>query len=327
MSIVQAGSRSSNSCRICLKKNGGGETKRAMEKIVRSYLEYLEIERNYSAHTIISYETDLLRLAQFLRREGINSFENVHKESLRAFIASLLDGGFSQRSVARKIASMRSFFKYLQRQKIIDGNPALVLITPKVGKRLPSFLDEESVQRLILSPDRSSPGGKRDTAILELFYSTGIRLSELIGLNIGDLKQKEGLVKIRGKGRKERIVPVGRKAMQAIDEYLSGEQERLAKLHVKVDDRPLFVIREGRRMYPQAVGRMVRKYIGMVSEVEKKSPHILRHSFATHMLNHGADIRAVKELLGHESLSTTQVYTHVSSTRMKKVYEDAHPKA
>jgi integrase/recombinase XerC len=298
-----------------------------MEKIVRSYLEYLEIERNYSAHTILSYETDLVSLVQFLHQEGIDSFEHVHKESLREFISSLLDGGFSQRSIARKIASMRSFFKYLRRQKIIDGNPALVLITPKVAKRLPSFLDEESVQQLILSPDRSAPNGKRDTAILELFYSTGIRLSELIGLNISDLKQEEGLVKIRGKGRKERIVPVGRKAMIAIDDYLKGEKERPAKQIDMVGNRPLFVMKEGRRMYPQAVGRMVRKYIGMVSEIEKKSPHVLRHSFATHMLNHGADMRAVKELLGHESLSTTQVYTHVSSTRMKKVYEDAHPKA
>jgi len=298
-----------------------------MEKIVRSYFEYLEIERNYSAHTILSYETDLLSLVQFLRREGIDSFNKVHKESLRAFIGSLLDEGFSQRSTARKIASMRSFFKYLRRQKIIEGNPALVLITPKVGKRLPFFLDEESVQRLLSSPDRTTANGKRDGAILELFYSTGIRLSELIDLNVGDLKQEEGLIKVRGKGRKERIVPVGRKALTAIDEYLKGEKEISVKANIKADERPLFTITAEHRMYPQAVGRMVRKYIGMVSEIEKKSPHILRHSFATHMLNHGADLRAVKELLGHESLSTTQVYTHVSSARMKKVYEDAHPKA
>lgn len=298
-----------------------------MEKIVRSYLEYLEIERNYSAHTILSYETDLLSLVQFLHREEIDSFKNVHKESLRAFIGTLLDEGFSQRSVARKIASMRSLFKYLRRQRIIDGNPTLVLITPKAEKRLPSFLDEESVRQLLLSPDRSTPNGKRDIAILELFYSTGIRLSELIGLNLGDLMQEEGLIKVRGKGRKERIVPVGRKALAAIEEYLKEKKELLPKTDIKINERPLFVMKEGRRLYPQAIGRMIRKYIGMVSEIEKKSPHVLRHSFATHMLNHGADLRAVKELLGHESLSTTQVYTHVSSARMKKVYEDAHPKA
>jgi tyrosine recombinase XerC len=298
-----------------------------METIVRGYLEYLEGERNYSAHTILSYETDLSSFVQFLHQEGINSFAAVHKESLRAFISSLIDKGFSQRSIARKVASIRSFFKYLRRQKIINGNPALVLITPKIGKRLPSFLDEESVHQLIESPDQSTTNGKRDRAILELFYSTGMRLSELIGLNICDLKKEEGLIKIKGKGRKERIVPVGRKAMDAVDKYLQDENELRLKGHVQSGDHPLFVMKEGRRMYPQAVGRMVKKYIGMVSEVEKKSPHILRHSFATHMLNHGADMRAVKELLGHESLSTTQVYTHVSSARMKKVYEDAHPKA
>jgi integrase/recombinase XerC len=312
---------------LLLKGSIGKGTSKAMEKIVRSYLEYLEIERNYSAHTILSYETDLLALVQFLRQEGIDSFNHVHKESLRAFIGSLLDEGFSQRSVARKIAAMRSFFKYLRRQKIIEGNPALVLITPKVGKRLPSFLDEESVQQLLSIPDRSTPNGKRDAAILELFYSTGMRLSELINLNVSDLKQEEGLIKVRGKGRKERIVPVGRKALSAINDYLQEKKELSANKHIKMDELPLFEIKECQRMYPQAVGRMVRKYIGVVSEMEKKSPHVLRHSFATHMLNHGADLRAVKELLGHESLSTTQVYTHVSSARMKKVYEDAHPKA
>ena len=303
------------------------ENKKDLEKIVRSYLEYLEIERNYSAHTILSYEKDLLSLVQFLRQEGIDSFNKVHKESLRAFIGLLLDEGFGQRSIARKIASMRSFFKYLRRQKIIDGNPALVLITPKVGKRLPSFLDEESVQRLLSLPDQTTTNGKRDTAILELFYSTGIRLSELIGLNVDDLKKEEGLIKVKGKGRKERIVPVGRKALAAIDNYLNENKILSAKTNVKVDEHSLFVNKDGHRLYPQAVGRIVKKYIGAVSEIEKKSPHVLRHSFATHMLNHGADLRAVKELLGHESLSTTQVYTHVSSARMKKVYENAHPKA
>jgi len=214
----------------------------------------------------------LLALVQFLRQEGIDSFDHVHKESLRAFIGSLLDEGFSQRSVARKIASMRSFFKYLRRQKIIEGNPALVLITPKVGKRLPSFLDEESVQQLLSIPDRSTPNGKRDAAILELFYSTGMRLSELINLNVSDLKQEEGLIKVRGKGRKERIVPVGRKALSAINDYLQEKKELSANMHIKMDELPLFEIKECQRMYPQAVGRMVRKYIGVVSEMGKKSP-------------------------------------------------------
>jgi integrase/recombinase XerC len=298
-----------------------------MEKIVRGYLEYLETERNYSAHTILSYETDLMSLVQFLRNEKIESFDQVHKESLRAFIGFLLDEGFGRRSVARKIASLRSFFKYLWRHKIVEGNPALVLITPKVGKRLPVFLDELSMRKLLLSSDQTGPNKNRDLAIMELFYSTGIRLSELIDLTLNDLKQEEGLIKVKGKGRKERFVPVGKKALSVINEYLATRRDLLLEAHRTHNERSLFVTGKGRKLYPQAVGRIVRKYIGAVSEIEKKSPHVLRHTFATHLLNRGADIRAVKELLGHESLSTTQVYTHVSSARMKKVYEQSHPKA
>ena len=298
-----------------------------MEKIVRGYLEYLETERNYSAHTILSYETDLMSLVQFLRNEKIESFDQVHKESLRAFIGFLLDEGFGRRSVARKIASLRSFFKYLRGHKIVEGNPALVLITPKVGKRLPVFLDELSMRRLLLSSDQAGPNKNRDLAIMELFYSTGIRLSELIDLTLNDLKQEEGLIKVKGKGRKERFVPVGKKALSVINEYLATRRDLLLEAHRTHNERSLFVTGKGRKLYPQAVGRIVRKYIGAVSEIEKKSPHVLRHTFATHLLNRGADIRAVKELLGHESLSTTQVYTHVSSARMKKVYEESHPKA
>lgn len=298
-----------------------------MEKVVRNFLEYLETERNYSAHTILSYETDLLNLVQFLRHKRIHSFNQVHKESLRAFIGFLLDKGFSQRSVARKIAALRSFFKYLRRQNIVDGNPALVLVTPKIGKPLPTFLDEQTVGHLLASPDQTTLKGKRDVAILELFYSTGIRLNELINLDINDVKKDEGLIKVKGKGRKERIIPIGRKALVAINEYLAA-RDRIVSVSQQVSEkRPLFVNEKGRRFYPQAIGRMVRRYIGMISEIEKKSPHVLRHTFATHLLNRGADLRAVKELLGHESLSTTQVYTHISAARMKKVYDDSHPKA
>jgi integrase/recombinase XerC len=298
-----------------------------MEKIVRNFLEYLEIERNYSSHTILSYETDLISMIHFFRDEHIDSFEHVHKESLRAFIGFLLDHGYSRTSVARKIATIRSFFKYLRRHKIIDGNPALVLMTPKSPKKLPSFLDEQSIHKLLTPSACTGANQKRDLAIIELLYSSGIRLSELLNLKINDLKRNEGLMKVRGKGRKERIVPVGKKALSAIDEYLSTRKDIFPAGIGMQNDHSLFVTRKGRQLYPQAVGRIVRKHIGEISEIEKKSPHVLRHTFATHMLNHGADIRAVKELLGHESLSTTQIYTHVSSARMKKIYEKSHPKA
>jgi integrase/recombinase XerC len=295
-----------------------------MEQVIRQFLEYLEVERNYSPNTITSYETDLTELLGFLRSEGITDVRDIHKETLRAFLGSLIDQGFSNRSAARKIASLRSFFKYLRRQKLVEGNPALVLITPRTDKHLPTFLDEQTAEALMNAPDKKSANGKRDTAILELFYSTGIRLSELIGLNINDIQPAERVIKVFGKGRKQRILPVGEKALQAIEEYLATRIDLHGKSSSTV---PLFLTVGGKRMYPQAVGMLVRKYIRQVSEVEKQSPHVLRHSFATHLLNRGADLRAVKELLGHESLSTTQVYTHVSAARMKKVYERAHPKA
>lgn len=298
-----------------------------MESVVKKYLEYLEAERNYSTHTILSYETDLMCLVQFMKSEGVASFTEVRKEVLRAFLGSLHDQGYSQSSVARKIASIRSFFKYLRKQKIIDHNPSLILITPKVAKKLPSFLDEESMNTLLSNRDRANPRGQRDLAIVELLYSTGIRLNELINLTLNDIQQDQGVLKVKGKGRKERIVPIGRKALSAIKEYLGARKENKS-LHSPIDgNSSLFVTEKGKKLYPQAVGRIVRKQIETVSEMEKKSPHVLRHTFATHMLNHGADIRAVKELLGHESLSTTQVYTHVSTTHMKKVYAESHPKA
>jgi tyrosine recombinase XerC len=296
-----------------------------MERVIRQFLEYLEVERNYSPNTITSYETDLTELLVFLQSEGITNVRDIHKETLRAFLGSLLDKGFSNRSAARKIATLRSFFKYLRRQKLADGNPALVLITPRIGKHLPTFLDEPTAAVLMDAPDKTSANGKRDAAILELFYSTGIRLSELIGLNINDMQPKERVIKVFGKGRKQRILPVGERALNAIEEYLKTRADLRGK--ISSVDLPLFLTTGGKRMYPQAVGLLVRKYIRQVSEVEKQSPHVLRHSFATHLLNRGADLRAVKELLGHESLSTTQVYTHVSAARMKKVYDSAHPKA
>ncbi len=296
-----------------------------MEQVIRQFLEYLEVERNYSPNTITSYETDLTELLSFLRSEGITDVRDIHKETLRAFLGNLLDKGFSNRSAARKIASLRSFFKYLHRQKLVEGNPALVLITPHTDKHLPTFLDEKTAEALMNAPDKTRLNGKRDAAILELFYSTGIRLSELIGLNVSDIQPNERVIKVFGKGRKQRILPVGEKALQAIDEYLATRIDLQGK---KLSEAvPLFLTTGGKRMYPQAVGLLVGKYIRQVSEVEKQSPHVLRHSFATHLLNRGADLRAVKELLGHESLSTTQVYTHVSAARMKKVYENAHPKA
>lgn len=287
--------------------------------MIRAYLEYLDGERNYSHHTIVAYEQDLQQFSEYLRSTGVSSFSGVRKETLRGFVSMLMQSGISRKTVARKAACLRSFYKFLRHRGTIRTNPSLGLATPKLEKKLPVYLDEYSAAQMLERPDCTTSDGKRDAAILELFYGTGIRLSELIGLNIGDADLAEGTLRVRGKGRKERVVPLGRKAGAALKRYLAGRDT--------VHSAPLFVLRSGKRCYPRWVSRMVTKYISEVSESEKRSPHVLRHSFATHLLNNGADLRAVKELLGHESLSTTQLYTHVSTERLKKIYRQSHPKA
>lgn len=291
-----------------------------MRTIIRGFLEYLDEERNYSPNTVRAYDQDLRQFAEFLRLCHVDSLTAVRKDDLRLYLRTLMEAGEGRKSVARKIASLRSFFKYLRRRNLVASNPALAIVTPRAGTRLPQYLDEQAVTELLTLPDRTTRKGRCEAAILEFFYGTGIRLGELVRLTVGDLDARNGTVRIRGKGRKERIVPVGRKALEAVSEHLRdrGTQE---------PSSPLFEREAGEAWYPVAVSRMVKRYIAQVSEIDKKSPHSLRHSFATHLLNRGADLRAVKELLGHESLSTTQVYTHVSTERMKKVYRQSHPKA
>ena len=293
----------------------------------RTFLEYLETERNYSSHTILSYETDLIAFCEFLRIEGVENPDDIDRDVLRQFLARLFDEGISKKSVARKVASLRSFFKFLKRRGAILSNPAIALATPRVEKKLPSFLDEAAVKELMKQPDRATPDGLRDAAILEVFYSTGIRLSELIGLNVGDIDGEKGLIKVTGKGRKQRIIPIGKEAMSALRDYWGRRQQARDGMQQRNDLQPAFLSDAGKRVYPQMVGNIVKRYITRVSELHKRSPHVLRHSFATHLLNRGADLKAVKELLGHESLSTTQVYTHVTTERLKSVYSKAHPKA
>jgi integrase/recombinase XerC len=298
-----------------------------MHTSVRKYLEYLEVERRYSPNTIRSYEADLHQFVTYLSSHHFHSFEEVSKNVLRAFLSSLLDAGISRKSVARKIACLRSFYRYAKRHHISAKNPTLTLVSPKLEKRLPSFLDEASITKLFDGLDTSTQAGRQQAAILELFYSTGMRLGELVNLDCGDLDFAQGIVKVTGKGSKQRIIPVGRSALRAVKSYLPDRQRLLAQRALASDESALFITAKGVRIYPEAVSRLVKKAISRVSELEKKSPHVIRHTFATHLLNRGADLRAVKELLGHESLSTTQVYTHVSTEQLKKVYRQSHPKA
>jgi integrase/recombinase XerC len=242
------------------------------------------------------------------------------------FLGDLLERRFSRRSVARKLACVKSFFRYLHKKHVVESNPAAFLSSPRLDKRLPQFLDEDVVARLMDQPDRESVEGLRDAAILETFYSTGIRLSELIHLGLADVDLRGSTVRVTGKGNKQRIVPIGRPARTVLRKYLSRRGE-LVGADCPAEQEVVFLTRRGKRMSPKAVNLLMNKYIGRVSEIQKKSPHVLRHTFATHLLNRGADLQAVKELLGHESLSTTQIYTHVGVDRLKKAYRLAHPRA
>ena len=301
-----------------------------MESYLHTFLKYIERERNYSRHTVAAYEDDLILFLDFLSRTS--GRDNITPGAIdhlmvRKFLGALVDQGFSKRSIARKLACLRSFFKYLVRLQVIEKNPATLLVSPKLPRRLPQFLDESTVALLMEQPDRKTPEGLRDAAILELFYSTGIRLSELLGLTLADVDFGNSTIKVLGKGSKERIVPFGRQARRALEEYIAVRNHFAGKGGAGSVRRTLFLTIRGNAMNPKGVNLLVNRYIGIVSDIEKKSPHVLRHTFATHLLDRGADLQAVRELLGHESLSTTQVYTHVSVERLKKIYAQAHPKA
>ncbi|MDD5072910.1 MAG: tyrosine recombinase XerC [Candidatus Omnitrophica bacterium] len=299
-----------------------------MDRYVEKFIRYLEIERNASKHTLINYSVDLKSLSEFLKEEPI---EKVDYVSLRRYLAHVKEQNLSKVSIARKIASIRSFFKFLFREGIIKNNPASSLSTPKRDKHLPKFLDEKEIVLLLESPDREGEVGLRDRAILETLYSTGIRVSELVGLNMDHIDQIGGIIKVFGKGKKERIVPIGERALQAIRDYLKARRpvtkDTKPRASMEVRDKALFFNKNGGRLTDRSIRRIINKYITKASIQQKISPHTLRHSFATHMLDHGADLRSVQELLGHANLSTTQIYTHITTERLKSAYTKAHPRA
>lgn len=299
-----------------------------MQNHIRAYLSYLEEEKNYSQNTILSYANDLAQYFSFLTLEFpdlLKHHDGVNQNVVRAFLGLLLDSGVSKKSVVRKLSALRSFYKYLVRKNIVRHNPALNIITPKVEKRLPQFIDKDSMERILSLPDTAQFDGARDSAMLELFYGSGIRRAELIGLDIGDIDDKNRTIKVTGKGNKQRIIPFTQKAQRSIRRFLVFRKELFEGKTTK--ENALLVTRKGKRLTPSMVATQVNKYLTGITDLKKKSPHVLRHSFATHLLDNGADILAVKELLGHESLSTTQIYTHVTVERLKKVYQQAHPKA
>lgn len=292
-----------------------------MEKQVHNFLSFLQTEKNASEHTVKNYQIDLREFDVFLEKKDLS---DVAYLDIRSFLAHLKTKNYSKSSISRKLACIRSFFKYLVREKFLSSNPASSVATPKRDKRLPKFLDSTEVANLLEAPSRENWEEKRDRAILETLYSSGLRVSELVGLNRDDVDIFSALVRIRGKGKKERIVPVGKIALEAIQNYLEKKPPRDRDQGFK---KPLYLNRSGGRLTDRSVRRMVLKYARRISLKKDISPHILRHSFATHMLDRGADLRSVQELLGHENLSTTQIYTHVTTKRLKEAYDAAHPKA
>ena len=291
-----------------------------MKRYIEKFKNYLSIEKNYSPHTIKNYLADLNEFSKVLLSG--KAAEDVDRLIIRKFLAELRQKGISKRSAARKLSSLRTFFRFLQRDGYTKKNPVQSVSTPKLDKKLPVFLDEQSVLKLVTAPDKKTFRSARDRAILETLYSTGIRVAELVGIDIGNIDFISGVIKVLGKGRKERLTPCGDKAIDAIRRYMEYRNARPG-----MDKKALFLNKSDRRLSDRSVRRIVDKYIGVLSTKEHISPHTLRHSFATHLLNRGADLRSVQELLGHKNLSTTQIYTHVTTERLKAVYDKAHPRA
>jgi tyrosine recombinase XerC len=295
---------------------------------IDSFSAYLTRVRALSPHTVTAYSKDIRQFAAWLASTGERETDpgRIDHTLLRSFLGMLRRRGYASGTVARKLASLRAFFRYLQQQGVIDEDPAALLRSPRAAQRLPVHFSREEMIAALIAPEGDSLQAIRDRAILEFLYSTGIRLSELTGLDLADLDLRDRSVRVRGKGRKERIVPVGGPAMQALKEYLKTRRELIRKKE-GADDKALWLNRSGGRLSGRSIQMMVRRYLRATSEREKVSPHVIRHTFATHLLDSGADLRAVQELLGHESLSTTQVYTHLTTDRLKQAYRQAHPRA
>lgn len=287
------------------------------------FITYLETERRYSKHTVSSYKTDLNQFCLYLEKMySVADLNEVSHSMVRSWIAEMLEGGISPRSVNRKITSLKSYFKYFQKDGSLIKNPMLKIISPKTSKRLPVFIEESKMQLLLdqgIFPNDFE--GARDHLILEVFYSTGIRQSELINLKVIDINLNNCEFKVLGKGNKERIIPFTRALKQLIINYLKQREEL-----VNLSDF-FFVLKNGKKLYEKFVYRVVTHYLSSITSIDKKSPHVLRHTFATHLLNNGADINSIKELLGHASLSATQIYTHNSIEKLKNIYKQAHPRA
>ncbi len=317
--------------------------------LIQEFFSYLKYEKHFSEHTLKCYSTDLQQFVEFLdgtsaeavsrepcegnERAGTALALEVRAEilavtaaTIREFLVVLHNRNYSRATTARKLATLRSFYKFLVRRGYLQSSPVTVIRTPKQEKRLPKFLEEDQIEALFEAPDRTTLLGLRDLAMLEVMYSTGVRVSELVALDIADIDFDQGILHVRGKGRRERLSPAGQRSLEAIREYLAKRQQQY-RADESAQEQALFVNKSGQRLSTRSVRRKLDKYLAQANLDPSISPHTLRHTFATHMLNRGADLRSVQELLGHRSLSTTQVYTHLTTGRLKEVYDKAHPRS
>ncbi len=304
------------------------------QAIISDFLTYLEKERHYSKFTIIAYRYDLNRFVGYFEDytgTPVSDFRDVDKVAIRYFLGNEFEDRFSSKTVARRLASVKSFFKYLLKIEEIRNNPTIHVKTPKTPKSLPVYVNEDVVEKLMDAPDSDSFIGLRDRAMLELFYSTGMRLRELVNIDLDDFHTENQLIKVTGKGGKERLIPYGKRAQFSLERFL---EFRGIQLSAKEGIGPLFVNTKGRRLSPRTIQRRTRIYLKMVAEGERLGPHTLRHSFATHIINnivtinkkkHKIDIRLLQELLGHSSISSTQIYTQIQPEKLKRIYKKAHP--
>ena len=293
---------------------------------VEDYIHFIRVERQLSANTLASYRRDLESYAQHLQDvQQLKDYNEVHREHILLHLENLRAEGKTARTVARHISSIRSFHQFLLREKVTTTDPTVHLEMPQVEQKLPKVLSIEEIDTLIAAPDRSNPQGIRDIAMLELLYASGMRISELTELNVEDIHLTMGFVRVFGKGRKERIVPLGRGALNAMSHYLERARYELQGKYPKTD--ALFISHRGKRLTRQGCWKIIKTHAEKARINKELTPHVLRHSFATHLIENGADLRAVQEMLGHADIATTQIYTHVSKTRLSEVYKQFHPRA
>ena len=289
-----------------------------MCKSLNDFYLFLKKERNFSNNTIKSYMTDLNKFKNFLNDDNYD-INKISRKQIRAFLSSEFDKKYSDRTIARRLASLKSYFKFMVKSEQISSNPSENIRSPKIARSLPNFIDQKIIDSLMDSPDDNTAIGLRDKAMLELFYSTGMRLSELVSLNHGSVDYKNNLIRLFGKGSKERLVPFGNRAKLYLKKYTISRKN-------KDFNKPLFITKREKRISKRTVQRRISMYIKLVADGNQLGPHILRHSFATHLIENGAGIRTVKDLLGHSNLSSTQIYTHIQPEKIKQTYKQAHPR-